>query len=149
MIYYHNKYTRMSLTKNISQKNLDLIHASSNTFVLNLDPLIKEYGIRFTLRLIKSLVKVSKEDRKSESVHLIEPRPLSILQKKIFATEDTEQKAALRVTQQEQHAAYIQLLTECGFTFRTWFEDFVDEDTGEVVSIERREINHFASKLTL
>ncbi|MEI8224184.1 MAG: hypothetical protein WCG20_03625 [bacterium] len=138
----------MPFTKNPSHKNLALIHASSNTFVLNLNPLIKKHGIRFTLQLIKSLVKVSKEDRKSKSVRLIEPRSLNMIQKKIITAEDSEQKTALQVVRDEQYTEYLKLLTECGFTFNTWFEDFVDEDTGEVVSIERREINHFANKLT-
>ena len=28
----------------------------------------------------------------------------------------------------------------CSTSFKTWHEDFVDEDTGEVISIERNEI---------
>lgn len=133
----------MSFSKNPSHKNLATVRATSNLFKLNLDPLIKKHGIRFALRLIKSLVKVSKKETTS-SVTLISPSSLKSIQRKIFATEDSNKKERLRIKQEKKYVEYIDLLSECGFTFRTWMEDFVDEDTGEVVSLERREINHFA-----
>ena len=38
------------------------------------------------------------------------------------------------------HEKYQQELLDAGFTFHEFPEDFIDEDTGEIISIERKNI---------
>ncbi len=88
-----------------------------------IDPelLISHYGLRFTLKLLNHADQ--SKNPKEESVSTLFPKP--------------------RVTKENYDRFYKQYenhLEIAGFTFHRWFDDFIDEDTGEVVSIERKKI---------
>jgi hypothetical protein len=83
--------------------------------------LIKVYGLAFVLKLIKELTKGKKTS--SNTTNLIYPKLTP------------GQKYSEVFCQQ-----YYKHLKNAGFKLKEWKEDFIDEDTGEIVAIERKEI---------
>lgn len=106
--------------KNISTKNQTLLDETEK-LGFGFNHLIKKYGARFTLKLIRSLTSPKKIH--SETTSLISPK---------FKVSEKNQSAAW--------TEYVEMLKDAGFKFHEWMEDFVDEDTGETVSIERFEV---------
>ena len=101
-------------TFKLSKENQELIDNAIKAKI-KLENLIEKYGIRFVLDLLK-------DTQKDElSVYLSYPR--------------TKNK-----NKEKFQEKYEKELLDAGFTFHEFPEDFVDEDTGEVVSIERRNI---------
>jgi hypothetical protein len=86
---------------------------------INYDRLIEKYGIRFFCQLVNYLTK-------GKNVR-IQTRPAIYPSIKKFDWRNSEQI--------EQ---YFEDLEEAGFKIKTKPEDFVDEDTGQVVTLQRR-----------
>lgn len=88
---------------------------------IDLAPLRKEYGLNFAIRFFKRFFKKgTKKLKPGDRVKILYPKKLK-----------------------GEYIDFFDLLnTWCGFNIelKTWSEDFVDEDTGEVVTIERFEI---------
>lgn len=82
-----------------------------------LDSLITRYGMGFTLRLIKSLIRKAKGPR---TTGLLYPKTKALGEKK-----------------DRYYENYIEVLENSGFKLKRYNEDFIDEDSGEVVIIER------------
>lgn len=101
-------------TFKLSKENQELIDNAIKAKI-KLENLIEKYGIRFVLDLLK-------DTQKDElSVYLSYPR--------------TKNK-----NKQKFQETYEQELLAAGFKFHEFPEDFVDEDTGQVVSIDRKNI---------
>lgn len=101
-------------TFKLSKRNQELINNAIQAKI-KLENLIKKYGIRFVLNLLEDTQK------NQLSVYLSYPR--------------TRNK-----NKEKFREKYQQELLDAGFTFHDFEEDFVDEDTGQVISIERRNI---------
>lgn len=86
---------------------------------IDLTGLRKKYGIKFALKLFKKVYKDSKK-KNTSSVELITPKNWD------YKKDDWNQ--------------YRDLIESCGFKFNKWVEDFVDEDTGEIVPVGRWEL---------
>lgn len=116
----------------------------SNLFELTLEPLIEKYGPRFVLKLAKSVMVFEKEPSAPKSVPFLEPHKVRKLRYELSrARSHVERNAKLEKTLEERSEAlldeYIELVTQAGFKIKTWDEDYVDEDTGEIITIERKE----------
>ena len=84
-----------------------------------LDSLITQYGMGFTLKLIKSLTRKVKGPR---TTGLLYPNPKAKI---------SEEK------KDRYYENYIKVLENSGFKLKRYNEDFIDEDSGKVVVIER------------
>ena len=82
---------------------------------LNLDNLRKKYTLKFVIKLFNYLRKESGLGK--ENIYLMSP---------------DDPKLNLD--------EYIEALKEAGFKLKRWVEDFVDEDTGEIVRIVRHSL---------
>ena len=82
-----------------------------------LDGLITHYGMGFTLKLIKSITRKAKGPR---TTGLLYPKTKTLGEKK-----------------NRYYDSYIDVLENSGFKLKRYKEDFIDEDSGEVVVIER------------
>ena len=111
--------------KKISKKNKEKIDWAKS-FGVNPEKIIQLYGLRFTLKLLKHLTKSGKEYSDTTSPALPEFKVLKENEGKSF----------------EQ---YYELLKECGFRLKEWSQDFVDEDTAEIVAVPRWEM-YFINK---
>ena len=101
-------------TFKLSKENQELIDNAIKAKI-KLENLIEKYGIRFVLDLLK-------DTQKDElSVYLSYPR--------------TKNK-----NKEKFQEKYEKELLDAGFTFHEFPEDFIDEDTGEIISIERKNI---------
>ena len=98
-----------------SQLKLNLVRQKS----INPDALIKKYGIRFVCKLINYLTK--------DKTAKFRTRPAIYPQIKKFDWQS-----------EEQIEQYFDLLEEAGFKIKTKPEDFIDEDTGKVVTLQRK-----------
>lgn len=98
----------------ISQKNQDLLDKAITNGIKPAQ-LIKKYGIFFVLNLLEEVL------RKRLSTYIPYPK--------------TKTKNKDRFIKK-----YEQELLDAGFRFYEFPEDFVDEDTGQVVSIDRKNI---------
>lgn len=90
---------------------------AKEVYSIDLEPIRKEYGAIFAIRVFKSFFyKGTRKLKSGPEINL--PRPKKI-------------KGGL--------IDFTNLLNSCGFSikFQTWLEDFIDEDTGEVVTIKR------------
>ncbi len=87
----------------------------AKAYDLNLDNLREKYGLIFVLKLFKYLIKETKKDNKK--IWFICPE-------KNFNYES-------------DLSDYVDGLENAGFKLKKHKEDFIDEDTGEVVGIER------------
>lgn len=85
---------------------------------LNIFLIADLYGVRFANKLLKVLLRNSKNQAKT--TYPLFP--------KFKVLKENQGKAI------EQ---YIELLENCGVKIESWYEDFVDEDTGKIVSIPR------------
>ncbi len=137
----------MYSTKKISPKNLSSINGLMHIYKLSLTKVIKRYGIRFTLQLIKTISPRPNNGNydPTDSVYLIKPKEIENLRNKLDTLSsndprDPELEAAICNELETKHDDYIELLSEAGFTFAKWNEDFIDEDTGEVVTRPRIQI---------
>ena len=106
-----------------NQQRLD----SVAMFGIDIKPIVEKYGSRFALKLIKNVTWV-----KNRYGFKAYPQYPNV---KLTGTE-----------LEKFNELFLQELKQIGFKFRRWNEDFVDEDTGEVVSIERWEIYCLCSK---
>jgi len=106
--------------KKIGTKNQQKIDQISQKGII-IDDLINTYGLRFVMRLIKSLIRSKRN--KSDTTTLIYP-PLIVKPK--FNRQLSKQ--------------YLSRLKSAGFKLKEWNEDFIDEDNGRIVTIKRREI---------
>ncbi len=98
----------------LSKENQELIDNAIKAKI-KLENLIEKYGIRFVLDLLK-------DTQKDElSVYLSYPR--------------TKNK-----NKEKFQEKYEKELLDAGFKFHDFKDDFVDEDTGQVVSIDRKNI---------
>ena len=101
-------------TFKLSKENQELIDNDIKAKI-KLENLIEKYGIRFVLDLLK-------DTQKDElSVYLSYPR--------------TKNK-----NKEKFQEKYEKELLDAGFKFHDFKDDFVDEDTGQVVSIDRKNI---------
>jgi hypothetical protein len=92
-----------------------------------LDDLILAYGLMFILKLLKSLEKPQATG--PNTTWIIYPR--------------TKVAPDKRFDYLEQ---YVNALEEAGFKLKRYEEDFIDEDTGEIVTIERKKIYYVSRK---
>ncbi len=107
------KIIKMQIFK-LSKENQELIDNAIKAKI-KLENLIEKYGIRFVLDLLK-------DTQKDElSVYLSYPR--------------TKNK-----NKEKFQEKYEKELLDAGFKFHDFKDDFVDEDTGQVVSIDRKNI---------
>ena len=93
----------------------DQILGQAAAYGLKLDGLRKEYKLPFVIKLFKYLKKETKKG--SRSIDIIRP-------KNNFDWKKDDDK-------------YLEELENAGFKLKKWDENFIDEDTGEVVSIPR------------
>lgn len=82
------------------------------------DPLVKKYGIRFVMELLNHLTKTEKNGPRTREI--IYP---SIKKFDCFDTRHREE--------------YFEELEEVGLRIKYKHEDFIDEDTGGIITIER------------
>lgn len=132
----------MYSVEKVSLKNQQLISGLMHIYNLSLRPIIEKYGIRFTLKLLRSVNSNCKETRYQDSVYLVEPKEIGILRdqlREVWRNEpkDLALEAKLGKEIEEKRDAYIDLLIDAGFKFNFWKEDMIDEDSGEFVSIPR------------
>jgi len=80
---------------------------------LNIAELRKKYKLPFIIKLFKYVQKAT--DRHYKNIDLLYPREFNW----------------------EKLAEYVEQLEEAGFKIKTWKENFIDEDTGHIVSINR------------
>jgi hypothetical protein len=91
---------------------------------IDVEELIRVYGIRFTLRLIQYLTKKPKQ--RTRLTELIYPR---------FKSWPALKNEAIQ--------KYLDILEDAGFKLKSWREPFIDEDTGEIVYVTRWKIHYF------
>lgn len=126
--------------ENVSPLRRARLEIANRDYNLHLNPLAERYGIQFTLKLIRYLTKRRKHPPVENRVPLLATTREKSIQKKILATDIKKRKQQLYRRIEKYHSEYYSLLQKAGFTFFEWNEDFVDEDTGEVVSVPRKEI---------
>lgn len=102
---------------------------------LNFDQIVQKYGRRFAANLFNYLEKNTKKSskKKDKEFYLIYPKKITFKKENLS---DQEKKEYYK-KQQELLDEYKDLLKDSSIPLRSWVEDFVDEDTGEVVSIDR------------
>ncbi|MFZ2310141.1 MAG: hypothetical protein WAW11_01195 [Patescibacteria group bacterium] len=98
-----------------SQLKLSLVRQKG----INPDELVKKYGIRFVCKLINYLTK-------EKGVKYL-TRSAIYPQIKKFDWRN-----------EEQIEQYFDFLEDAGFKIKTKPEDFIDEDTGQIVTLQRR-----------
>lgn len=84
---------------------------------LDLTELRKKYGLPFVIELFKYYKKVPQDET---GVEILQPPYKKIKKDESFSVDD-----------------YAEILETAGFKLRPWVEDFLDEDTGEFVGIQR------------
>ena len=102
----------MHKLNNYNQEVFDMALA----YGIDLTGLRKKYGIKFALKLFKKVYKDSKKKNVSSET-LITPKGYDY--------------------KKDPWDKYLELVESCGFRFNKWVEDFVDQDTGEVVGVDR------------
>lgn len=108
------------MPRTLSNKNLERIENVKKQGV-NLDQIEKIYGRRFAINLLRKLTRP--KNCKQETTSL--PFP---------------QFKVIDETKQAIEDQYKQQVEDAGIKFRYWDENFVDEDTGEIVTIERYDV---------
>jgi hypothetical protein len=98
-------------------RHQDLIDLSTKKGIYPYD-MINIYGIMFTVKLISSLVKKNKKN-KFKTISLPYPK---------------------RLTKESDIEKYLDVLRESGFKITSWCEDLIDEETGEIVEVQRWKI---------
>ncbi len=88
----------------------------SKVYGLDLTDIRKKYGLPFTIQLFKYVKKIQKK----EDVLILHPPYKKIKDGKRFSVDD-----------------YAEILENAGFKLRPWIENFIDEDTGEIVGVQR------------
>lgn len=83
---------------------------------LQTENLKKVYGIRFVNKLIKYVL-TKPHPKPYKGLEMIFPKKYR--------------------GRELDYDNYIEMLQDAGFKLRQWFEDFTDEDTGEIVLVER------------
>ena len=134
--------------ENVSPLHRAKLEIANRDYNLHLNPLAERYGINFVLTLLYHLTRKRKKQPLDNRIPLVPTKREESIQQKIFATTDAKKKTRLYNRQSELHTEYYNLLKEAGFTFFEWNEDFVDEDTGEVVTVPREEIYLLIKKQT-
>lgn len=134
----------MSSHKNLSSMKLSELHALGNLFDLTLDSLIEKYGPRFTLKLTKTAAVFEKKPSAPKSVPFLEPYNIRNQRRKVLkARVQIERNAQLEKVLEEKLETllkeYTKLVTQAGFKIKTRGEDFIDEETGEIVTVKRKE----------
>lgn len=114
----------LKTTSSRNQAVLDYAKANN----IDLGPLVSYYGLRFVLKLVRSLKKPPKS-RGATTTQLIYPKWIVLDKNRINLMNH-----------------YLIQVEEAGFKFRTWHEDFVDEDTGEIVFLERFDIYYIGTE---
>lgn len=113
----------------LSQKTKKRILDAEKEHKLYLGDLIKQYGILFTLRLLKLSTKCKKHRPETKMVEMFWPEKVKKSAKEenkdIFGKEFDE---------------YIRKVEEAGFALCRKYEPFTDEDTGENYVIKRHYI---------
>ncbi len=79
--------------------------------------LINVYGIMFVLKLINSLIKTDKKN-KMKTIPMLYPKRMK----------------------EGEIESYLEKLKEAGFRIAGWYEDFIDEDTSDIVEVQRWKI---------
>ena len=138
------KIYTMSSHKNLSSMKPIELYALGDRFNLTLDSLIKKYGPRFTLKLTKTVAVFEKKPSAPKSVPFLEPYNIRNQRRKVLkARIQIERNAQLEKVLEEKLETlleeYTKLVTQAGFKIKTRGEDFVDENTGEIVTVERKE----------
>ena len=112
------------MRKNFIQRNMHKVNARNQEILdqakahgLDLTELRKKYGLPFVIYLFK----YTKEKSDKKEDFEIRLPPYKKTKKDINFSTDT----------------YAEILENAGFKLRPWVQDFVDEDTGEVVGIQR------------
>ena len=114
MAFLKTNYLRMKKISNRTQA----MFATASSKGINLEPIAQLYGLRFAAKLMKRILKTKQNAH--EDVTLITP--------KFKVQKENETKA---------YEQYLSLVEKCGMKLKYWGEDLIDEDTGEVVTIER------------
>lgn len=105
--------------RELNNQNQHEFLLAKEVYGIDLDPIRKEYGAIFAIRVFKSFFyKGTRKLKPSPKINLKTPGPKKL-------------KGNL--------VDFTNLLNSCGFSikFETWPEDFIDEDIGEVVTIQR------------
>lgn len=89
----------------------------AKVYGLDLTELRKKYGLPFTIQLFKYVKKMTREN---EDLPILQPPYKKIKKDKDFTVD-----------------SYAEILENAGFKLRPWVEDFTDEDTGEIVGVQR------------
>lgn len=112
------------MRKNFIQRNMHKVNAVNQLFLdqakvygLDLTELRKKYGLPFVIYLFKYTKEKSK---KKEDFEIRLPPYKKIKNDDSFSTD-----------------TYAEMLENAGFKLRPWVEDFTDEDTGEIVGVQR------------
>lgn len=100
-----------------SQRNQAILDQAKNEYGIDLTNLRKICGLKFVLKLFKYVLKQTKKG--IDSIKMLYPK---VTKEELMGDKMDD---------------YEQELKNAGFKISTWPEDFVDEDTGEVVTIHR------------
>lgn len=113
--------------RRLSAKNQQTINRAMKKGIL-VEEFINDYGIRFTLKLLKHLIKPEKKG--PQTTYLICPK------EQMFSELGSEKQSE-----------YLEDLKNAGFRTKAGYKEFVDEETGEVVSAPRFKIYYFCHKI--
>lgn len=122
------------MAKQISHKQRLLLLASAEKLSLDfvkLEAFALKHGIMFTRQILTLATKPPRR-KKGQLGTII---PFIIYPKKVYKKLRKEQEHGQAYW--ELIEAYKEVLKDIGFTLFEWDEDFVDEDTGEIVSLPR------------
>ena len=108
--------------KNMRTANQAIIKRAKKKGI-TIEEFVTVYGIRFTVKLLKHLIKPRKNGL--QTTYLICP------QNKLFSELTTEEQWQ-----------YLEDLENTGFKIKIKFEDFIDEESGEIVPVPQYRI-HF------
>lgn len=122
-------YSTIDPYSKLSQRAKKIILDAEKEHKLYLGDLIKEYGILFTLRLLKLSTKCKKHRQETKMVEMFWPEMV----KRSTREEDKN-------LFEKKFDEYIRKVEEAGFSLCRKYEPFIDEDTGENYVIKRHYI---------